>query len=532
MKIRRGHFILAAIIFLGIFLRAILFMQVSYSGIDGASMMRLGMNLVASGRYSFGENYNWGIFFPPAYPLFVGLTNLITGDILFSGKIVSLLSSTLVIFFFYLIGREICDEEAGLFAAFAFSIHPFILETSVKVETESFFLFTLAVSVYLFMLTFKRRDFILYVLLGLFAGLSYLTRPEGVILALLPAVSSFSFDLKKSRQNFSRAAASLAVFIIVASPYILFLKKETGKYLLSGKGSYLTALLEAGPGIAEDDLRYDRAVYSIADDGMSLTAINRKKSAAVWGFIVNNPSEFFKSYLTNIRNAAVIVAKLIFPAALPLFFTFFIKGSFREIKKLSILFIALFLFTVYPAFFILIRHFFPTVILLILFASPGFSGSQAAASAILDKFGLRLGFLVKHIKPLIVILCLLGSAFISTRTNIFDEKIIPVEHIKAAEFLREKYSPTYEEINVMHRVPWVSFYSGAKFTMLPYAGYADMIEYAKRYHADFIVIDGRTTVRLWENFDELLNLEKKSADVELVYEDHSGEIIKVFKVRY
>ncbi|MBI4847197.1 MAG: glycosyltransferase family 39 protein [Nitrospirae bacterium] len=540
MKIRKEHTVLLIILFLSTVIRVILFRNEAFIGIDGASMARLGKNLVESGKYSFGENYNWGIFFPPGYPAFIGLANLLFDDLYFSGKIVSLFSSLVTIFLCYLIGKELYDEESGLFAAFAFSIHPFMLETSSAVGTEAIFLLFLATSMYLFMLSLRRRGGIIFFLSGVSTGLAYLIRPEGLLLLLLPVIAAFRSDLYGKGRYLSRLGITFVVFILVASPNVLFLKRETGKLQLSGKNSYLAGMLEAGlaglkeggPEAKKDDLRYDRSVYSIDDDGISLKGLNKKQDASVIGFIVKRTFSFFQSYIRNAGEAAYILLKLLLPVIFPLFLTFSIKGIITSKKNLTLLFFSLLLFSVYPSFFIQIRYLFPTAILLIILSSSGFARSPSACSRVFDLFGIKWSLLIRHLKPLLVIFCIAASAYTSFSTNIFDEKIIPVEHIKAAEYLKEKYSPEYEEFNVMHRVPWVSFYSGSRFTMLPYAGYSDMISYAKRYHVDFIVIDGRTTVRLWENFDELLNMEKYSDEVELVYEDNSVEMIRVFRVIY
>lgn len=531
MKIKKDRVILFIILLIGAIIRVLLFSKETFIGIDGASMSRLGKNLVESGRYSFGENYNWGIFFPPGYPVFIGLLNLLIDDIYLSGKIISLLSSIMTIFLSYLIGKELYDEESGLFAAFAFSIHPFMLESSAWVATEAFFLLFLVLSMYLFMLMLRRRDLFIFLLAGAVSGLSYLIRPEGLLLLLLPVIAVFRSDLYGKGRYLLRLGITFVIFILVASPNIFFLKNETGKLQLSGKGSYLTALLEAGPGIAKDDLRYDRAVYSIDDDGRSLSGLNISRKADVAGFVVQRPSEFFSSYIRNAGEATYILLKLLLPVIFPLLLTFFIQRSVTSRKNFAILFFSMLFFLVYPGFFILIRHLFPTALLLIVFSSAGFSRSQAVSSELLAFAGNTGKWIAGNIKPMFVVLCIAGSSYTSFSTNIFDEKIIPVEHIRAAEYLKKTYSPEYEEFNVMHRVPWVSFYSGSRFTMLPYAGYLDVINYAKRYNVDFIVIDGRTTVSLWENYNELLNMEKLSDEVELVYEDDSVKMIKVFKVK-
>ena len=88
----------------------------------------------------------------------------------------------------------------------------------------------------------------------------------------------------------------------------------------------------------------------------------------------------------------------------------------------------------------------------------------------------------------------------------------------------------YEKVNVMSRKPIVSFYSDARFTMLPYANSSDVYAFAKLYDVDFIVVDERLLSQ-WDYYDELLHMDKHYDDVQLAYEDVSGMSIKLFQIR-
>jgi hypothetical protein len=81
----------------------------------------------------------------------------------------------------------------------------------------------------------------------------------------------------------------------------------------------------------------------------------------------------------------------------------------------------------------------------------------------------------------------------------------------------------------MARKPYVSLYSGARFTMIPYANAADVVRFAKLYNVDYIVIDERSLSR-WDYYDELNEMHLYSDDVEFFYEDTSVNLIKLFKV--
>ncbi len=81
----------------------------------------------------------------------------------------------------------------------------------------------------------------------------------------------------------------------------------------------------------------------------------------------------------------------------------------------------------------------------------------------------------------------------------------------------------------MGRKPYVNFYSGARFTMMPYAGVDDVINFAKHYDVDYIVVDERSLSR-WDHYGDLLEIQLHSDKVKLFYEDKSEKLIKLFKV--
>ena len=96
MRIKKEHLILAGIMLLAIAVRIIKF-DVPDLVMDSVVYSRLGKNLIEFGRYAFGENYNMGVFFPPVYPAFIGILELVFNDLLFSAKIVSFVSSVVTI---------------------------------------------------------------------------------------------------------------------------------------------------------------------------------------------------------------------------------------------------------------------------------------------------------------------------------------------------------------------------------------------------------------------------------------------------
>ncbi|MDO8281317.1 MAG: glycosyltransferase family 39 protein [Thermodesulfovibrionia bacterium] len=532
---KKERIILSAILLIGLAVRIFIFNNEVYVGIDGVSYMRLGKNLIENGRYAFGENYNWGVFFQPMYPILIGMTDLLFNDLFFSAKFVSLFFSGITIFLFYLIGKELHNEESGLFASFIYAFHPSMLEVSVRVATEALFFFLLFLCIYLYMTSIRKNKFYSYMLLGILTAFLYLTRPEGIYLLLLPFLSLVGSNPFKNKKRLLGVAVAIVFFFLISSPYLFYIKNSTGKFALSGKAVYLPVILDAG--VKSEEVEYDKAAYSLNDRKTHLQAFDVTSKASIISVIAKKPAEFVRGYISNSKIALKTVLRFLMSVLMPLLFAFFSKDLFKDRNKMVLLVFSFVFFAVYPSFFILEKLMFPTALFLVLIASLGFVRSTAAISAAAAYYCIRDNRVVlcleKNIKCIIIMLCILTLCFFNAfRTDIFGEKEFPVEHMKAGLFLKNRVSSEYEKLNVMHRTPWVSFYSDARYTMLPYANSSDVVNFAKRYHVDFIVIDERSSVSEWEMYNELINMDKYSDEVDLVYEDDSEKLIRMFKVKY
>lgn len=531
MKIKKEHFILLIIILAGSILRYLLFTRSNFIGLDAVALSRLGKNFVEYGKYSFGENFNWGLFFPPAFPLLTGSLNFLVHDLFISGKLVSLAANIFTIVLLYFTGEKLENEDAGLFLAFIFSFHPSMIAASSAVATESLFIFLFFTVFYVYLVSLNKKFFSIYLLMGLTIGMAYLTRPEGILLLLLPILSARRLSDFKDLKFLVNILVVFAVVIFLASPYLLFIKHSTGKWSLSGKSGYLSVILNEG--VSSEEIEYDIAAYSLENDKSHLNAFDPGKHLPVAGYIVNNPVKFTKKYIGNLTTAFKRLFGLLLPVFLPLLLLPFDTSIFRDKKILSILLLAFIYLVIYPPFLILTRHMFITSLLLITLSSVVFSHSAFVYSRIFHTLRLQdiplFRNLAYNFKYLIIIFSMswLASGDYSTLKV---ERDIPSEHIKAGYFLKSKVSSIYEKLNVMHRTPWVSFYSGARYTMFPYANYEDAVNFARRYHVDFIVVDSRSSMKNWENYDELINLNKYSNDVDLIYEDSSSELIRIFKL--
>lgn len=541
MKLKKEHVWLMCILIVGIIARIVKFNDPAFV-LDTVAFSRLGKNLIEYGRYNFGENYNMGVFFPPGYPFFIGLFNLIINDLFVSAKLISFISSCITIILAYLIGKELYDKESGLFAALVYALYPVILILSVDSYSDILFFCFLLLSIYLFLLSLKKDNYFISVLIGISVAASYLTRPEGQFILLLPMLQTFgifSGTISFNKKYLLKVALIFLIFGVIISPYMLFLKNYTGKFSPTGKANISILLGELSDEkeyhevVNAPDNLYDRAAFALTEDKTELKGWNKNENLSLKDYFLKDPLAFAKRYQKNVLREIKTLNKLLMPLILPFFFAFFNRDLFKNRIRLIFIIYPLFFFLMYPVFIIIEKQTLLIVVFLIFFACAGFSNARQAVSSLISYYGLgqnrALQLAERNVKNLILFVLVLSSLSYMKYSS-FDKVPKPVEHDRAGFYLKEKVQVGYEEINVMSARPYVSYFSNAKFTMLPYANSSDVIHFAKLYNVNYIVIDKRFLGK-WDFYNELIEMQKYSDDVELFYEDSSDSLIRLFKIK-
>lgn len=542
---RRERIILFCILVVGLLVRIIKFPD-SPIVMDSVVYSRLGENLIEGSRYVFGENYNMGVFFPPGYPLFIGIFNLIFNDLLFSAKFVSLISGVITIPVAYLIGKEFYDKETGLFACFVCAVYPLMILVSTDAYSDSLFFLFLFLTIYIFIVSLRKNNFVISVLFGVSVALSYLTRSEGVFLLLLPLLrlsGSFNKELRLDKRYIRHLFIIFISFFLLSLPYLLFLKSYTGKFTISGK-SNISILLGELSGDHEyhkivnaPDNLYDRAAFTLNEDKTELRGWNKKENFSLREYLLKDPVNLIGRYIKNLLQEVRISIKLLFPIIIPLFLSFLDRGFFRNRASIILIIFSLVFLLLYPFFIIIEKQTLLAILFLIFPASHGYRNSQLAIVDIVKYYGIEKNwiseFITKNIK-LIIIAVLIMSSFIYIRYSRFQHfdpaHAKPEEHRWAGYFIKEKLNPAYEELNIMSKEPYVSFYSDSRFTMLPYAPLEDVIQFARLYKVDYVVVDERS-LSMWDYYNDLLDMDRLRDDVELFYEDISDKQIRVFRIK-
>lgn len=185
---------------------------------DEAVYLGLAKNLLEKKGYYI--NFDQETFRPPLFPVLISIFWLFFGisenTIRFFLVIVSILS----IFLTYLFTKKIFGEEEGLWAALFLATSHMFLFYSLKILTESLFIFLSLLTVLTYYLGFeKNKKFFLFS--GILMGLSFLTRYPGLILPIF-YLSYPIFSNKKKFLFEKNFIFGLILFAIILTPWLAF----------------------------------------------------------------------------------------------------------------------------------------------------------------------------------------------------------------------------------------------------------------------------------------------------------------------
>jgi 4-amino-4-deoxy-L-arabinose transferase-like glycosyltransferase len=146
-------------------------------------------------------------------------------------------------------------------------------------------------------------------LMGLAFGLAYLTRPEAllflaVMLAYLGIVWLFAGPPRARRLGHLVAAGAVAVAVLAlaALPYVLYLQRVTGLWMLSGKAG--TSMDISWSFVNGSQTMHDLAVASLDSTGQEIMWLSPEAfDASITGWIAEDPQRFVTLVSRNLRDS-------------------------------------------------------------------------------------------------------------------------------------------------------------------------------------------------------------------------------------
>lgn len=175
----------------------------------------------------------------PLYSLFMAGIYKIVPNMELSGTIVSVLFGTSAVIAFYVMGRGVLDQKIAFASSIIFAFHPYAVRFSASIISESVYLFFFISAFGLGFFAITNRRYFYFALTGACSALAYLARPEGIGVVFVVACWYVLKDFVRIKILWKEKIVSILImiiaFLIFASPYLLYIKKETGTWQLTKK---------------------------------------------------------------------------------------------------------------------------------------------------------------------------------------------------------------------------------------------------------------------------------------------------------
>jgi len=508
---------------------------------DGVYYATLGRHLI-TGDVAGGLSTYWS----PLYPLLVGISSWWFTDLEFAGRFVSVVAGALLVLPVYLLTREFYGRAAAAFAVVLTVIHPYLIQVSTQVMTESVYTLTLTSALLTGWLALNGGRRWTQVSTGLLMGCCYLLKPEAIAYTGLFVVFLSGRWLVEKHRRIRNVILDVVVFLAAFSvlflPYYLYVHHETGRWIISSK--------------VVNNVAQDQSPLRLTADGES-TPLDQwyGHSTTAASPVTSAPSSPAFSPVTRAdrverlllrarlayRNLKLAINQMI-PDLLPrAFIVLCIIGLFRTawtaeraFKEVYLLAFVVSTLIGYAITVMELRYLVPLVPLLLCWTAKGlleFESWVAATLSLLDIKLLRPATL--RVGLFIVMASLLTPSLVAPMVRSKWEDL-PFEHKEAGLWMkgRSPGSPL-----IMAQGPWAAYYSGGRHIYLPRESYATVLNYARRKRVDYIIVGARCLMHTGCLQDTplgfLLDEKRVPADLQLVYvhADRPEYKILVYRLR-
>jgi 4-amino-4-deoxy-L-arabinose transferase-like glycosyltransferase len=432
---------------------------------------------LAARAFASGDWHGLGV--SGFYPVLIAFATLFISDLETAGRITSLVCGSLLVIPLFLLGRDLFSRKVAVAACLITIVWPSMVLYSCEVVTQAAYITLQLAAVYCIWRAFMSPSLLRGSLAGLFMGLSYLTRPEAILLSVaIPVVLLFFSlgELREKRLFFWSYAGSFLLFFLLN---MLLVHHVTGEWQLSAKTD--VAL--------NDALSY---YLNIPD----INYIPGYEPKSYLDIIREHPAFLWKNSLQNLQTAWQSMLPL------PLWILFlvgFFSGGFDKEKNRR----RLFLLSTFAPFSVIIVFYYIVggyneayLPVLFLFSAAGFATIEEKVKGYL---ALSIQACSAHTRTRVPLLLLVAAIYTVTlmvpqiRKDITDADYRPeMDDGRRAEkhiglLLKNNLPPG----KIMTRWARVAFYAEREWVNIP-AGvdFKEIIKAAQDSSAQYLVADG------------------------------------------
>jgi 4-amino-4-deoxy-L-arabinose transferase-like glycosyltransferase len=516
-------------VLVGLALRWQYFTREEVIGTDGAWYATLGYNLLHGRGYTDIAGAT-STFYPPLYPISVGLVSLVVPNLELAGRLAALVANLALIPLTYLLARQAFERRVAFVAALLIALLPALAQNGVLVLSESLYTLCLCGATLAGIATLRasdRRRWRWAALTGMGLALAALTRTEGYPYIAIWTALLLAAYWPRHRRDWRRCGGVLAafgaVYLLVLAPYLLFLHAHTGHWDLSGKVA--TNVVIAYDGMPAEEHNY----FGLNAAGTTIGGYAGDRDSLL-AELEQSPVAFIKHY----RQALLDELNLLPQTISPLLFLLapigliFVRWP-RDQRAARVALLALLTqLVLLPLFFLDQRFLLPMTPALLIFAAAGMIALAERLSRAMSVTRWRL--------PVTAWVAVLLAGWVAWFLPVlligpfgnYDPWNQAIESRDAGEWLRAHYPPGQV---VMSRKPYVPFYANGRLVELPQDNLDRILAYGRQHGARFLVVDERGIADVRPNLLPLLD-GPAPPGLKLVYDWHGrmDERLRIFEI--
>jgi len=463
---------------------------------------------------------------PPLYPHVIAFFSPEKYDLfkmIETGRQVSIVAGSITVIPLYLLTRRMFGIWAAVVSSFLLLLTPEFLYYSGSVLTESLAtLFITTSLLFLWLATEKGGHPSLYVLLGIFLGLAFLTRHAAIGFLCLSLVWILANNLVEIGAG--KIVKSIFVWILpivlvmggflaVNSPQIFYLHSETGRWSLTG-------FFFADPSSSSQQAAILMLPTEKAEEGSSLAPNGRKfvfedeESSALSpaityhvSRIINQPISFMKQYIRALFSGYRQDTRPLPYPGIILFLTlsgFLILTFKREVKKI------LFLSWIFGGFFLFLalfnakldRFMFPAFPIFLIIAG----GGAALLAQQISNLAQKKGFTFLTEPVLICVIIISSFTFLFPAATSLIKSVNSAYNMGYYRAMQDELSPKIEPgAYVFDRHPHRAFFGGAYFVRIPNTSIKEVIKSGQLRGVQYWIVSSDYVDEFQPQFSSLLS---------------------------
>lgn len=443
-------------------------------------------------------------------PLLIAAFKLVVANSDIAARLAVLVAGTCLVVPVYLLTWRLYGRTAAAISGALVAVSPLLIGFSVAAYSEGPYMLFVMSGAYFGLRALEFTGARHYALTGLFWGLAYLTRPEGIAYLLLMIIALWiaAWLTRKPLRLALRASLIVgATGMLVAAPYVFFLWQHTGHVRLEGKNLINFTIIER----MKAGMSYHEAAWGI-DENLNKTGpllvptryaayspYSFRMSEVVSylpGHVAHNLSELFQQELPSLALGAPVLWILV------------ILGLFRRRwdraragKELFVLAVAGYVLMILMlAHVILFRYVVPLLPFLLIWASNGLKElsdwAQETTGALIDgkassqeHLGRAAWWATCSTAILLfVVTGVAGTRYLAEINEGFAENLVLKQ---AGEWLRQRAPGPKGIMDVSAPVP---YYADGYLVGMPEAPAELALRYIDKVEPDFVV--------LWANYSD------------------------------